>query len=243
YVVRYVPSNKQENVKKKLMDILQDGGPREALSFLRAIDGQLACFERTHSDEIAGACIRKALEWDDPSLKDAALMPLSKQFSVLSQDKKESHIDCIINLLENDNLRIIGKKHYDLVNELLEEQQKRRILFELLLKLTRMPAEELNEEIRPLMEVLLDLQHVMKKSDTENFLRNILRMLKRSDNAKQRRSGLEYLGQIEKLYGLKDLVLEQAERATRADDKQITYFGKKILNSLKKRRDSRKTKS
>ncbi len=232
YLIRYVPSEKQEIVRDKLKGMLRGSDPNKALQALNAIDNQFPYVQKTYQDEIAGICVDKANRGEDANQKDMALTPISKNFSMLSIGMQESVVDCIINFLKTPVTRKIGRKHYELIKEHLKKVQKVRIASDLLLGLSSIPDAELNGETKPLLEVLFDLKSSMDANKIESFVGNILRMLEDSSKPEQKREGILYLERFENLYGLKNRVKDQISMAARSENEEISSVANRVLVSL-----------
>jgi len=235
YLIRYAPSEKQEVVKNKLVDILHGEDSSKISHALKAIDNQFEYLQKTISDEIVKVCINKAAKWENHNQKDAALTPVSKSFSKLPNDKQESIIDCIISFLKTPATRNIGKKHYELIRNHLKKRQKERLASELLQGLITIPDEELNGGTKLLIEVLFELEPIMKVNETESLIENILRMVKDSLKSEQIEAGLLYLERFEEFYGLEDRVIDQVSKVMRTEDGQISSVANRILTSLREK--------
>ena len=102
----------------------------------------------------------------------------------------------------------MGNRHYNNIKNSLKKKQKVKLAFELLQGLQTIPDERLNGETKNLIDILFDLQSVMKRSEIEDFVKHILRMLKDTLSQEQNKKGLHYLSQFKNLKNLGSSVNE-----------------------------------
>lgn len=234
YLIRYTPRDKDEEIKEKLLSILQGDDQNKFSAALDAIDSQFKYFEEKTSNEISKVCIDRAVRLNDRNIKNMFLTPISKHFSDLPNDRKDSVINCIIHFLQTPNMEEMGKSHYRTIRDFLEKKHKIKFSFELLQRLPLIPDDKLNGGTKDFIEILFDLQSVMKRSEIENFIRHILRMMKDTLSPGQNRAGLHHLSRFENIKeldsSLVDQVLDQLHKAVRSEDEQTSKLARNTLN-------------
>lgn len=238
YLMRYAPEERQAEVKEKLIDILRGGDQNKILEALKAIESQFEYLEEGISDEISAICIDRAKRLTDRNQINAFLAPMLKHFSRLSNDRRDSIINCIIQFLKTPGMGGMGKSHYLAIKELLSRKEKLKLVFELTKGLQSISDEKLNGETKDLIDILLDLQILMKRNEMEELVKHILSMMKDTLSPEQNRAGLNYLSRFKNYRKISssvfDQVFDQVSRAARPEEEQTSDLAKNMMKKLEK---------
>jgi len=234
-IILNTPEGNKEKVGNILAGLINKPEPPYHNIGLEGFKEFYTQFKADKIGEICDICLVRSNGVGKPD-KRKFINPILEAFEKCPVAFKRKFADFTLEYIKDDDkdIRDIGIDCFQRIENLIDKDKKKELIIQLIRDVEqKINQNRIDQNIKPILSLITGRQAILEKTDIVNLV-DALTALRNEANPKEvRLLGLEYLGQVKKLYHRRNIVITAIESDSESPDNEISNQAKQALESFK----------